>query len=98
MRYLYILSASCISVHPKLLCVSNMSDSVHLLLFFAKYPVLIPDLLPGQTVMVSYLTADELSMTYQSDATDEFVPYISNPNISFEMTERLLHGRYLFSF
>ena len=54
---------------------------------------LLPDLHPGQAVMVSRLTEDDLSMNYQSDASDKFVPYISNPNVSTESTERLLSGR-----
>ena len=54
---------------------------------------LLPDLHPGQAVMVSHLTEDDLSMNYQSDASDKFVPYISNPNVSAESTERLLSGR-----
>ena len=64
------------------------NDHVELSLSF-----LLPDLHPGQAVMVSYLTEDDLSMNYQSDASDKFVPYISNPDVSTESTERLLSGR-----
>ena len=42
---------------------------------------------------MSHLTEDDLSMNYQSDASDKFVPYISNPNVSAESTERLLSRR-----
>ena len=66
----------------------SSNDHVELSLSF-----LLPDLHPGQAVMVSHLTEDDLSMNYQSDASDKFVPYISNPNVSAERTERLLSGR-----
>ena len=53
----------------------------------------VSDLNTGQTVIVSILTEEELKEDYGSDASEEFVPYISNPNVSMHSTERLLSGR-----
>ena len=43
--------------------------------------------------MVNELTEAELTATYTSGASFDFVSYISNPADSMDLVERLLYGR-----
>ncbi|KAL3873866.1 hypothetical protein ACJMK2_036950, partial [Sinanodonta woodiana] len=47
----------------------------------------------GQSLLVNALTAEDLSKQYRSDASMNFVPYITNPNETMDLTERLLNRR-----
>ena len=50
-------------------------------------------LVPGQSILVNELTEAELTATYTSAASFDFVSYITNPNDSMDLVERLLFGR-----
>ncbi|KAL5015119.1 hypothetical protein ScPMuIL_009389 [Solemya velum] len=53
-----------------------------------------PDgLLPGQSIMVNVLTRAELEADYRSDASTEFTPYIVNPALTLDLTDRWLTNR-----
>ncbi|KAL5014713.1 hypothetical protein ScPMuIL_008983 [Solemya velum] len=53
-----------------------------------------PDgLLPGQSIMVNVLTQAELEADYRSDASTEFTPYIVNPAVTLDLTDRWLTNR-----
>ena len=62
------------------------------MLYYCKH-VSFTGLNAGQTVIVSLLSEDELQADYDSDVSDEFVPYIANPNVTKDEVERLLTGR-----
>lgn len=49
----------------------------------------------GQSIIVTKLTQSDLTATYSSDASTNFVPYIQDPATSMDMVQRLLYKRQL---
>lgn len=47
----------------------------------------------GQSIIVTKLTQSDLTATYSSDASTNFVPYIQDPATSMDMVQRLLYRR-----
>lgn len=47
----------------------------------------------GQAIVVTQLSASDLTKDYRSDASIDFVSYIQNPATSRDMVERLLYKR-----
>lgn len=47
----------------------------------------------GQSVLINELAEDDMSKSFASDASLDFVSYITNPATSLNKTERLLRGR-----
>ena len=47
----------------------------------------------GQSIIVTKLSHKDLTTTYSSDASTNFVPYIQDPEISLDMVQRLLYKR-----
>ena len=47
----------------------------------------------GQAIIVTKLSASDLTEDYRSDASIDFVSYIQNPATSTDMVERLLYKR-----
>ena len=50
-------------------------------------------LVPGQSILLNELSDAELKAVYTSEASYVFVSYISNPDDSKDLVERLLYGR-----
>lgn len=49
----------------------------------------------GQSIIVTALKASDLTATYGSDASIDFVSYIQDPSSSRDMVQRLLVKRYV---
>ena len=50
-------------------------------------------LAPGQSILVNLLDEDQLKTQYKSEASTVFVPYITDPATSLDLTQRVLMGR-----
>jgi hypothetical protein len=50
-------------------------------------------MIPGQSVLVTELSDEDLYTHYGSSASSSFVPYTVDPSSTFNMTERILFQR-----
>ncbi|XP_062589554.1 uncharacterized protein LOC134251189, partial [Saccostrea cucullata] len=61
----------------------------------AEVDIRTPSGLPdGQAIIVTKLSAPDLTKDYRSDASIDFVSYIQNPATSMDMVDRLLYKRF----
>ena len=51
------------------------------------------DMEAGQSVLITELSPDDVHTNFTSDASNDFVSYITDPDISINSTDRLLRGR-----
>lgn len=56
----------------------------------------LPGLAEGQSIIVTALKAADLTATYGSDASVDFVSYIQDPATSMDMVQRLLYKRWVY--
>lgn len=62
-------------------------------IFLSQFLCGVTGLEDGQSIIVTKLTQSDLTATYSSDASTNFVPYIQDPTTSMDMVQRLLYKR-----
>lgn len=62
-------------------------------IFLSQFLCGVTGLEDGQSIIVTKLTQSDLTATYSSDASTNFVPYIQDPATSMDMVQRLLYKR-----
>ena len=79
-----------------------MSESLHVHFVIEdifRYPphiiyCFILDLTSGHSTTFTKLTQSELTASYESAASTDFVPYIVDPSTTTDLVDRILLGRY----